>query len=142
MMWKEKYKIGVDVIDKQHQELFKRVSEFLHAIQKKDQWENKMVKVKETLDFMKEYVIVHFADEEEYQEKIGYPYLEEHRDAHNKFKAGVFDYVDRFEREGFTEELVQEFGGKLMTWLIMHVAKMDQEIGNYVKSKGGENFES
>jgi len=28
--------------------------------------------------------------------------------------------------------------GKLMTWLIMHVAGMDQKIGEYVKSKGGQ----
>ena len=26
MMWKEKYKIGVEHIDKQHEELFRRVS--------------------------------------------------------------------------------------------------------------------
>ncbi|HHX18374.1 MAG TPA: hemerythrin, partial [Clostridium sp.] len=27
MMWKDKYKIGVELIDKQHEELFRRVSD-------------------------------------------------------------------------------------------------------------------
>jgi len=94
--------------------------------------------VKETMDFMKEYVVYHFDDEEAYQARIGYPGIEDHKIAHFKFKEGINHYVKIFEEEGFTEEKIQEFGGKLMTWLIMHVGKMDQMIGEYAKSKGGE----
>ncbi|WP_280140763.1 hypothetical protein [Natronincola peptidivorans] len=35
-------------------------------------------------------------------------------------------------------EKIQEFAGKFMTWLIMHVARMDQEIGKYVDGEGGQ----
>lgn len=138
MMWKEKYKIGIELIDEQHEELFKRVSDFIHTIENKDRWEDKLEKVKETMVFMKEYVIVHFADEEVYQEQIKYPDIENHKIAHAKFREGVESYVRIFEKEGFTEEKIQEFGGKLMAWLIMHVCKMDQMIGEYVSSKGGQ----
>jgi len=137
MMWKDKYKIGIDEIDKQHEELFGRVSDFNQAIRSDEDWETRVNKVKETMAFMKDYVITHFNEEEAYQEEINYPYLEEHRDAHIKFKESVNNYVKIFEEEGFTEEKIQEFGGKLMTWLIMHVGNMDQKIGEYVKSKGG-----
>ncbi|RYD02158.1 hypothetical protein N752_27285 [Desulforamulus aquiferis] len=44
----------------------------------------------------------------------------------------------RLEQEGYSEELVQEFSGKLMAWLIMHVAAMDQKLGEYVVSQGGQ----
>ena len=88
--------------------------------------------------FMKEYVIVHFEEEEAYQEKINYPDIKIHKEAHAKFKEGIDDYVKLFEQGGFTEEKIQEFSAKLMTWLIMHVGKMDQKIGEYVKSKGGQ----
>lgn len=137
MMWKDKYKIGIDEIDKQHEELFGRVSDFNQAIRSDEDWETRVNKVKETMAFMKDYIITHFNEEEAYQEEINYPYLEEHRDAHIKFKESVNNYVKIFEEEGFTEEKIQEFGGKLMTWLIMHVGNMDQKIGEYVKSKGG-----
>jgi len=137
MMWKDKYKIGIDEIDKQHEELFGRVSDFNQAIRSDEDWETRVNKVKETMAFMKDYVITHFNEEEAYQEEINYPYLEEHRDAHIKFKESVNNYVKIFEEEGFAEEKIQEFGGKLMTWLIMHVGNMDQKIGEYVKSKGG-----
>lgn len=138
MMWKEKYRIDVELIDEQHQELFKRVSDFLQIIQNEDSWEDKLEQVKETMAFMQEYVVVHFNEEEIYQEQINYPDIEIHKEAHAKFKEGVNDYVKIFEEEGFSKEKIQEFGGKLMTWLIMHVGKMDQKIGEYVKSKGGQ----
>ncbi|NMA82290.1 MAG: hemerythrin family protein [Epulopiscium sp.] len=137
MMWKDKYKVGVPLIDEQHQELFKRLSEFLQIVQSKVIWEEKIEKVKETMIFMQEYVIVHFDAEEEYQEKINYPGIEKHKEIHAKFKEEINHYVTLFEEDGFTEEIVQEFGAKLMTWLIMHVGKMDQQIGEYVRSQGG-----
>lgn len=136
MMWKEHYKIGVETIDTQHEELFNRVSEFIGTVQGKESWESKVNKVLETLSFMQEYVNFHFDDEERYQESIGYIEIESHKEQHEKFKEGIHRYVKRFETEGFTKELVQEFGGKLVTWLIMHVASTDQKIGVYVQNQG------
>lgn len=138
MMWKDKYKIGVDLIDQQHKELFKRVSDFTKTIRSEEDWDAKLDKVKETMSFMKDYVITHFNEEEIYQEEINYPEIEIHKKAHAKFKEGIDNYIKIFEEEGFTEEKIQEFGGKLMAWLIMHVGKMDQKIGEYVKNKGGQ----
>ena len=139
MMWKEKYKVGVPVIDEQHQELFGRVSNFLQTVKSKGDWAEKLIAVKETMSFMQEYVVSHFHDEEVYQEQINYPDIQDHKEAHRKFKQAVSDYATRMETEGYTEDLVQEFGGKLMTWLIMHVAVMDQKIGVYAKSQGDES---
>lgn len=138
MMWKEKYKIGVPLIDQQHEELFRRVSDFIQTIRQEGVWESKLEKVKETMAFMQEYVVVHFADEEAYQAQINYPDLENHKIIHAKFKEAVNGYVKRLEEEGFTEELMNEFGGKLMAWLIMHVAATDQKIGEYVEGQGGK----
>lgn len=142
VMWKEKYKIGVELIDQQHEELFKRVSDFIRSVQSKGEWEDKLVKVKETLVFMQEYVVTHFDDEEIYQQSINYPEYEKHKDIHKKFKSAISDYVKRFEDEGYTEQLIQEFGGKLMAWLIRHVAGDDQKIGDYVRNQGSEVSES
>jgi hemerythrin len=137
MMWKEKYKVGVKLIDEQHEELFKRVSDFTKIIRSKDHWEDREEKVKETMAFMEEYVVVHFNEEEVYQKEINYPEIENHKEAHAKFREGINNYVRIFQKEGLSEDKIQEFGGKLMTWLIMHVGKMDQKIGQYVNSKGG-----
>lgn len=138
MMWKDKYKVGVKNIDDQHRELFKRLSDFIQTVQSDLSWEDKLGRVKETMNFMQEYVEYHFDDEERYQEKINYPDMELHKEVHAKFKGEMYKYVEIFDKGQFTEKRVQEFSAKLMTWLIMHVGKMDQKIGEYIREKGGK----
>lgn len=138
MMWKEKYRVGVDLIDDQHIELFSRLSKFIQVVQNELNWDEKIEEVKETMVFMQEYVVIHFNDEEEYMEKIEYPKLKQHKQIHKDFKDSINDYVVIFQEEGYTEEKIQELCAKLMTWLIMHVGKMDQQIGEYVKLKEGQ----
>ena len=138
MMWKEKYRVGVDLIDSQHIELFTRLSNFIQVVQNENDWEEKLDEVKETMTFMQEYVVFHFNDEEKYMEEIDYPEIELHKKIHKDFKQSVNDYVVLLEEGGFTEDKIQELCAKLMTWLIMHVGKMDQKIGEYVKLKGGQ----
>lgn len=137
-MWKEKYKVGVDLIDVQHKELFARLSNFIRIVQNENNWEQKLDEVKETMAFLQEYVVYHFDDEEKYMEEINYPEIEIHKNIHREFKESINSYVVLFEEKGFTEEKIQELCAKLMTWLIMHVGKMDQKIGDYVKAKGGQ----
>ncbi len=137
MMWKERYRIGVELIDEQHKELFHRLSKFIGIVQNDEEWEQKLDEVKKTLNFMQEYVVYHFDDEERYQEEINYPDIEVHKRVHAEFKEEINEYARILEEEGFTEEKIQELGARLMTWLIMHVGKADQKIGEYVKAREG-----
>ncbi len=137
MMWKEQYRLGMEKVDQQHRELFDRLSSFIQTVRDDDmEWEEKIPEVKETLEFMKEYVVVHFDSEEEFQQEIGYPGFEEHKEIHERFKQEVADFAEQFEEEGFEEELAQEFSGKLMAWLINHVTGDDQEISDYLEESG------
>lgn len=138
-MWKEHYRVGSDLIDTQHQELFKRVSAFIQVVQSNEPWEERLERVQDTLVFMQHYVIIHFADEEQLQQEIGYPGFEKHRQIHEDFKAEIQQFAKTVEREGFDEEKVQEFSAKVMTWLIMHVGREDQRIGEFLRSGGGHN---
>ncbi len=136
MIWKDKYRIGVPEIDSQHEELFARVTAFVQTLRSDRPWDDKVAKVNETLDFMKNYVVTHFKDEEKYQAQIGYPYLEEHKKVHKNMVAYVVAVSEEYEREGFKEELMQQFGGRLLAWLINHVVSDDQKIAEYARSKG------
>lgn len=137
-MWKERYRVGSELIDTQHQELFKRVSNFIRVLQGEGSWEERLEEVQSTLEFMQNYVIIHFADEEELQREIGYPGLEKHAAIHEAFRQDIQAFGKKVEQEGFDEETVQEFGAKVMTWLIMHVGKEDQKIGEFITSQGGQ----
>jgi hemerythrin len=135
MIWKDKYKLGVPLIDEQHRELFSRVTDFVETVRKPVAWDEKTRKVQETLDFMKDYVITHFHDEEEYQKQIGYPDVEKHRKIHNDMVRYVADVARQVEQNGCQERLIQQFAGKLLAWLINHVASEDQRIADFVAKK-------
>ncbi len=139
-MWKDKYKIGVELIDGQHRELFGRVSNFLQAVQGQGDWDEKLEQVKSTMEFMQNYVVEHFEAEEVFQREIDFPEYETHKRIHDDFKATVNNYAETFSKDGCSQELVQEFGAKLMTWLIMHVAAADQRIGAFVREQGGTHL--
>ncbi|HHZ19827.1 MAG TPA: hemerythrin family protein [Firmicutes bacterium] len=137
MLWKDQYELGVPRIDAQHKELFKRVEAFLQVLRSKESWDKRVAKLNETLEFMKRYVVEHFHDEEEYQISIGYPGYEMHKQLHK----GMVDYVQEVSRQyeqanNNNEELMQQFGGRLLAWLVNHVAAEDQRIADYAKKEG------
>lgn len=60
MLWKDKYELGVPLIDTQHKELFRRVESFMQVLRAEDNWDEKIPQLNETLEFMKRYVVEHF----------------------------------------------------------------------------------
>jgi hemerythrin len=135
MIWKEKYRIGVEQIDRQHEELFRRVTDFVETLRSADSWAQKEAGVNETLAFMRDYVVTHFGDEERLQARIGYPGFEKHRAIHNDFVRYVGDISRQYEEMGYNEQIMQQFAGRLLAWLINHVVAEDQKIAAYLGQK-------
>jgi len=136
MLWKDEYELGVPLIDAQHKELFKRVESFLQALRSATSWDEKIPEINKTLDFMKRYVVEHFHDEEEYQKSINYPGYKCHKQIHDDMVNYVLDVSKQYEKCNTNEPLMQQFGGRLLAWLINHVAAEDQLIAAYAKKKG------
>lgn len=141
MLWKDKYMLGVPLIDEQHQELFRRVTDFVEIVRKPIPWEQKTEQVGKTLEFMKDYVVTHFRDEENLQRQLGYPEMESHRKIHQDMVAYVAQVAREYEEKGYEEQMMQQFAGKLLAWLINHVASEDQKIADYAKRKELETHE-
>ncbi|NLL45348.1 MAG: hemerythrin family protein [Clostridiales bacterium] len=136
MLWKDKYELGVPQIDAQHKELFRRVESFLQALRSGDSWDEKIPKINETLEFMKKYVVEHFHDEEEYQKSVNFPGYEAHKQLHIGMVNYVQEVAKQYEQSNNNEDLMQQFGGRLLSWLINHVAAEDQLIADYVIKRG------
>jgi hemerythrin len=82
---------------------------------------------------MGEYVVVHFDSEEEIQKKYNYSRYKEHFKTHEKFKDYVSNFKEKFEKGECDKDMIMEFSGRLLTWLISHVADDDQKIGDHIK---------
>lgn len=134
MIWREEYKIGVELVDKQHQELFKRLGDFIQTVRSDKEKLEKKEEVEKTLSFMGEYVVTHFDAEEALQKKYNYPDFEQHHQIHEDFKAEVAEFQKKYSENVYDEDFLLEFSGRLLTWLINHVASTDQEIGEHINS--------
>jgi hemerythrin len=82
--WKEDYRLGVDLIDQQHQKLF-QIAEDIYNLLKNNLYTDKYDKILSLLSELKDYTIFHFRSEEEYMSQIGYRKLLSHRVEHDDF---------------------------------------------------------
>jgi len=141
MLWRDKYALGVPGIDSQHRELFQRVDAFLGTVRAAVPWDEKARRVGETLEFMTGYAAAHFRDEEAYQQKIGYPGFDAHRQKHRDMVRYISDTSEEYIRKGCDGQLMQRFAGRLLAWLINHVAAEDQQIAAYAIQKGVQSHD-
>jgi hemerythrin len=125
-MWKNAYAIGNDLIDEQHQELFRITDDLVAAVRKKGPGGRDACA--KAVVFLNDYVVKHFADEETLQASLGYADIEHHKKLHSDFVDTVSDYAKRLDKSNFDPKVVQQLAGKLIGWLIYHVICEDGKI--------------
>ena len=131
ILWQDSYCIGVEEIDAQHKELFSYATEnLLDIIETPEMFKHKHRCVN-SIKFLKEYVVEHFKDEEEYQEHIGYPEIDAHRQDHIRLASDVARYEKMLVESNFSLPIVKRFLAFVVYWLTHHVGEADRRIGEY-----------
>ncbi|MDR3332220.1 MAG: bacteriohemerythrin [Synergistaceae bacterium] len=126
-MWKEEYRLGVDTIDSQHQQLFKMVDDLLAVIDDHEHSDYKK-ECADAVNFLYGYTVKHFQFEEGYQTSIGYKDIEAHKLQHKRFIMTVDNFAKRMADSKYDMKVVKAFSGSLVAWLNYHVAETDQKI--------------
>jgi methyl-accepting chemotaxis protein len=130
--WDDSLSVGHELIDSQHQELFAKLNMLLRAI-----GTGKGAKeLKFASDFLSDYTIKHFFEEEQIQKKYRYPDYENHHKMHEYFKGVVREFSRDLIMKGPTNEMVGRVDEKLAGWLINHIKTQDVKVGAFVKGKG------
>ena len=122
----DEYLTGIDLIDKEHEELFRIIGETEHLVRnfdKSDGYDKLMELIKE----LTEYTKYHFSDEEEYMESIHYDGLAAQKRAHEAF-IGKLEEINLDEIEASTDEKLHELLEFLLGWLINHILNTDKKI--------------
>ena len=133
MVWQDEYSIGVEVIDREHQRLFKIINRLLAYDDDKRQWA-----CQEGIKYFKTHAMKHFTEEEDYMASIGYEGLETHRQIHRIFRDSTLPALEReLEETGYSPDSVKHFLGVCAGWLIGHTLTEDQAIVGGKVSKWG-----
>lgn len=125
--WTPNLSVGVEKVDRQHQELFLRVKRLVQAFAEGRQ----LAELESTLAFLNEYVLVHFAEEESLMEEYPYPGREYHLLEHEIFRARVKDLQESLASTGPQPDLLATIKQSIVGWLVNHVCIEDQAMGQH-----------
>lgn len=122
----EDYLIGIDLIDREHKELFRIVGRANQLVKSYDNAVDydELMKI---LNELKAYTEEHFHDEEEYMEWIHYDGLAAQKRAHEAF-IDKLENIDLKEIENNPKEYLQKLLEFLLGWLINHILYTDKKI--------------
>lgn len=128
--WSSKFLIGIPMIDEQHKILVRTANKLYRILLL-----SKPDKIKEDLldifQQLYEYALHHFKVEESIMERYKYPKLAHHREAHYQFVKKLDKYFERV-NDGNLRDLGLSLLAFLRQWLLLHLLKMDKEIGVFL----------
>ncbi len=128
--WDDKYRIGHTMIDSQHQHLFE-MADGLFNVQVAG-IECKRENVEQVIQECSEYVIFHFAAEEELMRDVGYPDIESHVKEHRDFSR----YISTLLSDFFSGKDISlgDLYTHIARWLVQHITLEDRKIAPYVSN--------
>lgn len=125
-VWQEEFNIGVDIIDKEHQRLFKIINKLFEF---KKEGKNSEFACQEGIKFFKGHAMKHFADEEAYMASIHYEGLAQHKQIHKGFRENTLPALEQeLEQTKYSQEAMEHFLGVCAGWLIGHTLTEDLSI--------------
>ncbi len=130
IQWKDSLSIGVAHIDSQHRELIERFAKLQDAAE----GGKGMEELGNLMNFLEEYALSHFKDEEALQILHNYPAFEAHRSEHAYFIKQLDILKQHLNSDGESLQLVAETGTVLTRWLLNHICNIDMELGGYLKT--------
>ena len=132
--WDRALETGYSIVDNQHKQWLAAVNALSDAHQRgKGRKE-----VERTMTFLEEYTLKHFNDEEELQEKYGYPHYLAHQQNHAEFKD-VAQYLSAaLHRDGPTDELISHVCVTVSQWMSNHIKQNDLKMAAYIRNKEQE----
>ncbi len=133
LAWKEKYSIGVPVVDKAHKRLFSIVGRLMRLVEEDAKDKHACI---EGIKYFKSYAVKHFAEEEEYMRSIHYVGYEMHKQLHDNLREKTLPALEeRMEDTDYSDESVNHFIGVCVAWLTEHIMIEDCAIAGKVTSK-------
>ena len=96
LKWDNNYLLGNDLVDAEHRQLFDLVNGLVRSCND----DQSALELGKELDFLANYTVQHFADEENLQIISNYPEYKTHKKLHEDFKLVVTDLVKRFNTTG------------------------------------------
>ena len=128
--WSDELSVQVRELDEQHKQLLAMINRLRDALLANRGREIRKELVAEVAD----YVVEHFAAEEQYMQLFNYSGYQEHRQEHEQFAAEALDLKRRVDRG--LPVLSQELLTLLQGWLNNHIKGTDKKYSECFNAHG------
>ena len=128
-IWNAELEVGVEAMDQEHKILIGLMNDFYH---KSAAGEEHQVLL-HCAEMLWDYVVKHFADEEQYMESFQFPGLDTHKRLHANLLEELKIFLEALKKE-HAPEAVASFSIFLSFWLATHIRGIDFKYGDYVKN--------
>lgn len=125
MLWNEQYNLGIEEIDHVHQRLFYLV----HQLACLNEANAGQPACRETVQFLKKYLLHHLATEERYMQYTGFEGYQVHKSLHAQFRDEMFPALENeLEQTSFSQDAVAHFLRVCIGWLAGHIFVDDRAM--------------
>jgi hemerythrin len=125
--WNPSLSVGIDAIDEQHKELFRRAGDFLDGMGKRSRQEVGIL-----LSFLRTYALTHFGEEEEAMREAQYPGYARHKAQHDGFLRDLLHLTRDQEKRGGPGVTAVRLAGWVEEWLVAHVMETDRDMARFL----------
>ena len=129
--WTKDLATGVEAIDEQHKELFRRINLLLDACRRGEGAEH----VVSTLAFLTQYVVEHFQSEEDLMRRAAYRGYAEHAAMHREFRKRVESFASDLALTGVTIITVITVNRMIVDWLNDHIRTVDRAMAATIREQ-------
>jgi hemerythrin len=132
IVWTPSLAVGIDEIDAQHRELFRRAELFLSGLETCSRQEIGIL-----LSYLRFYAVTHFGAEEAWMREQGYPEYAGHKKQHDGFVKDLVALSKENERRGGEGLQPMRVGSWLESWLTEHVSRSDSALATWLLGRTG-----
>jgi hemerythrin len=131
VQWTPTLAVGVEIIDNQHKELFRRVEGLMEAMKRA----RGRMEIGSLVAYLGTYVVEHFQQEEKYMQEFAYPDYAGHKQEHEKLVEEYGGMKNTLMTVGLNAIEVVKIQRKLVDWLEHHIGESDKALGKYLAGK-------
>lgn len=122
---------GNALIDSEHRQLFAAVNDLMDAC---SQGQGR-AQIQKTVQFLSDYVVKHFQDEERLQTQNSYPNYSMHKTFHDGYRRQLSTTAQNLLQEGPTVKALGDLN-QVVGVLVSHIRTEDKRLARYIKEQG------
>lgn len=128
LKWTENFETGNTLLDAQHRMLITYINRLEPFTRITNPSREELDLFMRVLEFLENYALTHFKDEEECMQRFKCPAYRDNKQAHSEFLDFYRGFIRRMQLQGCRPELIKELHEACVIWIQRHILRIDIQL--------------